>query len=98
MIRYTEPTLERVNLKVISSNMEWGEWSRVVDVLKAFMTDYENVVLNFNVELRGQLLTSIGRGYFQDNSDDSALDKLSQSWDFVKGFYRVKSRWGGVSL
>ena len=72
MKRYTEPGLERVNLKVTPATITWGEWASVINMLKAFMTVYDNVVLDFVVEDRNLPGRSVARGYFQDNRDDSS--------------------------
>lgn len=74
-IRYTEPRLERVNLKVTSRSMTWGDWNVVLEALRRFVSDWETMVLNFNVVERTQPLNSIGRGYIEDNSDDSDSDR-----------------------
>ncbi len=78
-IRYTEPRLERVNLKVTSRSMSWGDWYLVLEALKKFVSDWEGMVLNFNVVERTQPLASIGRGYIEDNSDSDGEDGVRQS-------------------
>lgn len=68
-IRYTEPRLERVNVKVTSRSMNWGQWNLVLESLRKFVSDWGPDVLNFNVVSRSQPLISIGRGYIEDNAD-----------------------------
>lgn len=78
-IRYTEPQLERVNLKVTSRSMSWGDWNLVLEALRKFVTDWETMVLNFNVVESSQPLSSIGRGYIEDNSESDGENGVRQS-------------------
>ena len=78
-IRYTEPQLERVNVKVTSRSMNWGQWNLVLGALKKFVSDWGPEVLNFNVVLSSQPLVSIGRGYIEDNADSDDDDSVRQS-------------------
>ena len=78
-IRYTDPELERVNLKITPRDMTWGDWGSAINALKTFMSRYEPRVLNFNIVDLGRGPASIGSGFFEDTSDDSDSDTLSQS-------------------
>lgn len=77
MRRYTDnQDAPRVNLKVTSAYMTWGDWNLVLNALNEFIDGWEALILNFRVVDQEHPIRSMGWGYLEDASDDDSDDEF----------------------